>query len=117
MIKDSTARRNPAPHLKSHYLKTWMAHHAYPHMNKTFTRAEQVLFLARSAMYHFGIQGDPCYPFTFAANLLIEELGSDAGIDWHGHRDRGFGQIKAGVTSTMFDVNPARLPSAAADVE
>ena len=77
MIKDSTARRNPAPHLKAHYLKAWMAHHAYPHMNQTFTRAEQVLFLARSAMYHFQIGGEPCYPFTFAANLLIEELSGE----------------------------------------
>src|SRR5438552_4026949 len=27
---------------------------------------------------------------TFVKSL-IEELGVDAGIDWHGHRDRGFG--------------------------
>jgi 2-isopropylmalate synthase len=30
----------------------------------------------------------------FARNLL-EELGSDAGIDWHGHNDRGFGVASA----------------------
>lgn len=77
MIKDSTARRNPAPQLKPHYLKTWMALHAAPHMNKDFTRGEQERFLARSAMYHFEVKGDPCYPFTFAAQLLIEELQSE----------------------------------------
>jgi 2-isopropylmalate synthase len=30
----------------------------------------------------------------FVKNLLAE-LGSDAGIDWHGHRDRGFGVANA----------------------
>lgn len=35
---------------------------------------------------------------------LVEELGADVGIDWHGHRDRGLGlanalsAVKAGVT-------------------
>ena len=77
MIKDSTARRNPAPHLKPHYLKAWMANHAYPHMRADLTRQEQEIWLARSAMYHHEVKGEPCYPFTFAAGLLIEELQSE----------------------------------------
>lgn len=75
MIKTST--RNAAPHLKPQYLKTWMLIHAWPHMRSDFTRGEQERFLARSAMYHFEIAGEPCYPFTFAATLLIEELRSE----------------------------------------
>lgn len=31
---------------------------------------------------------------TFVRDLVVE-LGADVGIDWHGHRDRGFGLINA----------------------
>lgn len=77
MIKTSNPARNPAPHLKPHYLKTWMANHALPYMTLAMTRVEQEIWLARSAMYHFEIAGSPCYPFTFAAQLLLNELGSE----------------------------------------
>jgi isopropylmalate/homocitrate/citramalate synthase len=46
---------------------------------------------------------------TFVKSL-IEELGADVGIDWHGHRDRGFG-----VASSLaaLDAGATRLHGAA----
>jgi hypothetical protein len=69
-------RVNQAPHLKANYLKVWMAHHAHPYMHELFTKREQITFLARSAMLHFDISGEPGYPFTAAAELLLADLSS-----------------------------------------
>jgi len=68
---------NQAPQLKPAFLKTWMANHALPHMTMPMTRQERQTWLARSAMYHFGYNGEPGYPFTFAAGLLLTELDSE----------------------------------------
>jgi hypothetical protein len=70
-------QKNQAPQLKPFFLKTWMANHALPHMTMIMTRQEQTTWLARSAMYHFGYNGEPSYPFTFAAGLLLTELDSE----------------------------------------
>jgi hypothetical protein len=68
---------NVAPHLKPSFLKIWMAHHAHPYMHELFTKREQITFLARSAMLHFDVSGEPAYPFTHAATLLLDELSSE----------------------------------------
>jgi hypothetical protein len=61
LIKNSN-RVNTAPALKPHYLKAWMANHALPDMTLLLTRQERRAWLARSAMYHFGVTGEPNYP-------------------------------------------------------
>lgn len=49
---------------------------------------------------------------TFVRNL-VEELGADVGIDWHGHRDRGLGLIN---TLTAIDAGADRVHATALGV-
>ena len=44
---------------------------------------------------------------------LVEELGADVGIDWHGHRDRGLGLIN---TLVALDAGATRLHASALGV-
>jgi len=44
---------------------------------------------------------------------LVEELGADVGIDWHGHRDRGLGLIN---TMVALDAGATRLHATALGV-
>ncbi len=44
---------------------------------------------------------------------LVEELGADVGIDWHGHRDRGLGLIN---TLAALDAGATRLHASALGV-
>lgn len=44
---------------------------------------------------------------------LVEELGADVGIDWHGHRDRGLGLIN---TLAALDAGATRLHATALGV-
>lgn len=49
---------------------------------------------------------------TFVRNL-VEELGADVGIDWHGHRDRGLGLVN---TLTAIDAGADRVHATALGV-